>query len=193
MTLEEALRFIDPETDMDALAEVEYYNGFKGKEAAAKTLREASQMVVDFVRRMQWHDTKTDPPKKEDSDHDGKVLVWHKDLWTASMSPWYFTANRPDYYPYWMPLPEPPLGKPSRSDPGRALMGHNPKPQTGGEQMFVLEYKQLHIVKEPMRKNCTCQSYRWKQYAMCEDRQPLQDIIDKQPRPDEWRIEEYPN
>lgn len=34
MTLEEALRFIDPETDMDALAEVEYYNGFKGKEAA---------------------------------------------------------------------------------------------------------------------------------------------------------------
>ena len=52
MTLEEALRFIDPETDMDALAEVEYYNGFKGKEAAAKTLREASQMVVDFVRRV---------------------------------------------------------------------------------------------------------------------------------------------
>ena len=59
--------------------------------------------------------------------------------------------------------------------------------------MFVLEYKQLHIVKESMRKNCTCQSYRWKQYAMCEDRQPLKDIIDKQPRPDEWRIEEYPN
>ena len=44
-----------------------------------------------------------------------------------------------------------------------------------------------------MRKNCTCQSYRWKQYAMCDDRQPLQDFIDKQPRPDEWRIEEYPN
>lgn len=64
---------------------------------------------------------------------------------------------------------------------------------TGGVQMFVLEYKQLHIVKEPMRKNCTCQSYLWKQYAMCDDRQPLQDFIDKQPRPDEWRIEEYPN
>lgn len=59
MTLEEALRFIDPETDMDALAEVEYYNGFKGKEAAAKTLREASQMVVDFIRRVSWHDAKT--------------------------------------------------------------------------------------------------------------------------------------
>ena len=96
--------------DGDPLVSFKCWNiaNFKGKEAAAKTLREASQMVVDFVRRMQWHDTKTDPPKKEDSDHDGKVLVWHKDLWTASMSPWYFTANRPDYYPYWMPLPEPP-------------------------------------------------------------------------------------
>lgn len=48
MTLEEACRLIDPATDLDALAEVEYYNGFKGKEAAAKTLREASQIVVDF-------------------------------------------------------------------------------------------------------------------------------------------------
>ena len=35
MTLEEALRFIDPETDMDALAEAEYYGGFNGKEQAA--------------------------------------------------------------------------------------------------------------------------------------------------------------
>lgn len=57
---------------------------------------------------MLWRNTKTDPPKKEDADQDGKVLVWLKDLWTASISPWYFTANRPDYYPYWMPLPEPP-------------------------------------------------------------------------------------
>lgn len=39
MTLEEALRFIDPETDMDALAEVEYYGGFKGKEQAAQKLK----------------------------------------------------------------------------------------------------------------------------------------------------------
>lgn len=70
MTLEEALRFIDPETDMDALAEVEYYNGFKGKEAAAKTLREASQMVVDFVRRVSWHDAKTPPHGCRGRQHD---------------------------------------------------------------------------------------------------------------------------
>lgn len=58
--------------------------------------------------------------------------------------------------------------------------------------MFVLEYKQLYIVKEPMRKNCTTQSYRWKQYALCEEREPLQAIIGKQKRPDEWRIVECP-
>ena len=36
MTLEEALRFIDPETDTDALAEAEYSGGFKGTEQAAQ-------------------------------------------------------------------------------------------------------------------------------------------------------------
>lgn len=51
MTLEEACRLIDPATDLDALAEVEYYNGFKGKEAAAKTLREASQIIIHLTER----------------------------------------------------------------------------------------------------------------------------------------------
>lgn len=50
MTLEEALRFIDPETDTDALAEAEYYGGFNGKEQAAQKLKEASRMVVDFCQ-----------------------------------------------------------------------------------------------------------------------------------------------
>lgn len=59
MTLEEALRFIDPETDTDALAEAEYYGGFNGKEQDAQKLKEASRMVVDFIRRVSWHDAKT--------------------------------------------------------------------------------------------------------------------------------------
>ena len=59
--------------------------------------------------------------------------------------------------------------------------------------MFVLEYKQLHIVKEPLTKNCTCQSYRWKQYAMCEEREPLEEILNNQKYKISWRIEEYPN
>ncbi|WP_024348506.1 hypothetical protein [Lacrimispora indolis] len=44
--------------------------------------------------------------------------------------------------------------------------------------MFALVYKELYIVKEPMRKNCTCQSWRGKQIALCEDKQTLQKIIE---------------
>lgn len=54
--------------------------------------------------------------------------------------------------------------------------------------MFILEYKQLYIVPEPLRKNRCCQSYRWKQYAMCEDREPLEEILLKQERKKNWRI-----
>ena len=34
--------------------------------------------------------------------------------------------------------------------------------------MYALEYKQLYIPREALTKNRTCQSYRWKQYAVCE-------------------------
>lgn len=66
MTLEEACRIIDPETGLSELNKIEYYHGFNGKDAAATALREASQMVVDFVRRMQWHDAKTPPSVHEE-------------------------------------------------------------------------------------------------------------------------------
>lgn len=67
MTLEEACRFIDPTTDLSELDKVEYYYGFKGKEAAATALREATRMVVEFAQRMKWHDAKTPPPVHEES------------------------------------------------------------------------------------------------------------------------------
>lgn len=55
--------------------------------------------------------------------------------------------------------------------------------------MFVLEYKELYIVPEPMTKNRTHQTYRWKQYCMSKEEEPLQDFINKQKRPKNWRIE----
>jgi|GEM_PF-775366 len=67
MTLEEACRLIDPATDLSELDKIEYYHGFNGKDAAAAALREASQMVVDFVRRMQWHDAKSPPTVHDES------------------------------------------------------------------------------------------------------------------------------
>jgi len=54
--------------------------------------------------------------------------------------------------------------------------------------MYVLEYKELYIVPEPLTKNCTCQSYRWKQYAVCAESKPLEEIKNQQKRPEEWRV-----
>lgn len=59
--------------------------------------------------------------------------------------------------------------------------------------MFILYYKQLHIVKEPMTKNCTHQSYRGKQIAMCEDDKPLRDYIRDQEHPERYYIEKQPD
>ena len=55
--------------------------------------------------------------------------------------------------------------------------------------MYALYYKELHIIKEPMRKNCTCQSWRGKQLAMCEEKEPLQEYINKQKDKDRYYIE----
>ena len=54
--------------------------------------------------------------------------------------------------------------------------------------MYVLEYKLLYIPREELTKNRTFQSYRWKQYAVCEERGPLEQIRSAQKRPEEWRI-----
>ena len=58
--------------------------------------------------------------------------------------------------------------------------------------MFVLEYKKLYIIREPMLKNCTTQTHRWKQFAVCEAREPLESILANQKDKENWRIEEYP-
>lgn len=58
--------------------------------------------------------------------------------------------------------------------------------------VWFLEYKQLYIPKTELTRNRTCQSYRWKQYAKCEDRESLEDIKSSQIRPEDWRIVEYP-
>ena len=58
--------------------------------------------------------------------------------------------------------------------------------------MYILYYKGLYIVKEPMRKNCTCQTYRNKQIAMCEEEKPLQDYIDRQRNKNRFFIEKRP-
>lgn len=43
--------------------------------------------------------------------------------------------------------------------------------------MYVLERKRLFIPRENLTKNRCFQGFRWAQIAMCEEREPLQKMI----------------
>jgi hypothetical protein len=43
--------------------------------------------------------------------------------------------------------------------------------------VFVLERKQLYIPRENLTKNRCFQGYRWKQIAMCDEKEQLEKII----------------
>ena len=51
MTIQEAIRILDPETTGEALAEIEYYHGFSGKAAAFQAVSEACELAVAIMRR----------------------------------------------------------------------------------------------------------------------------------------------
>ena len=57
------------------------------------------------------------------------------------------------------------------------------------QKMYALYYKELYITKEPLTKNRTCQTWRGKQLAICEAKEPLQDYINNQKRPEKFYIE----
>lgn len=58
--------------------------------------------------------------------------------------------------------------------------------------MYVLEYKQLFIPREALTKNRCFQGYRWKQYAACTEKEPLERILTAQKRKEDWRIIQMP-
>ena len=53
MTREEAIRILDPVTSMDALAEIEYYAGFRGEEAVRKAVDDACILAVSALREQE--------------------------------------------------------------------------------------------------------------------------------------------
>ena len=53
MTREEAIRILDPETTGQALAEIEYYNGFSGKTAAVQAVSDACMLAVSALREQE--------------------------------------------------------------------------------------------------------------------------------------------
>ena len=53
MTREEAIRILNPETTGEALAEIEYYNGFSGKTAAVQAVSDACILAVAALREQE--------------------------------------------------------------------------------------------------------------------------------------------
>ena len=47
--------------------------------------------------------------------------------------------------------------------------------------MFFLCRKELYIVKEPLTKNRTCQTWRERQVCACRVREPLDEMIAQMP------------
>ena len=66
MTEREAIRILDPETTREALAEIEYYAGFRGKEARLQAIEEACRVAVKAMEKQDakeavYHDNCDNP------------------------------------------------------------------------------------------------------------------------------------
>lgn len=71
MDINEAIRILDPETTSEALAEIEYYNGFSGHFAKVEACDEACEIAVAVMRAQQAAE-KNDPltlDELRDDDH----------------------------------------------------------------------------------------------------------------------------
>ena len=112
MTREEAIRILDPVTTGEALAEIEYYNGFSGKTAAVQAVSDACVLAVAALREQgerRWIPVTERLPDWRD----GKVLVFTKygfsicertvnNRWRGQHANW---------ITHWTYLPKPPKGE----------------------------------------------------------------------------------
>ena len=118
MTREEAIRILDPETTAEALAEIEYYNGFTGKTAAVQAVSDACVLSVAALREQE--NLRWIPVTERLPDIGRKCLIANREIvargWLRPDGVWKtgvssdevwgkFSLHQPTH---WMPLPEPP-------------------------------------------------------------------------------------
>lgn len=118
MTREEAIRILDPETTAEALAEIECYAGFRGKEAAIMAVDDACILAVAALREQEerrWIPVAERLPNVFEA-----VLAYCPKnrntylLYINARVEWHFFdktvagALLDEAVTHWMPLPEPP-------------------------------------------------------------------------------------
>ena len=75
MTNEEAIMLLNPSTRILALAEIEYYNGFRGKDAYIKAIEDAHILAVEALEKAdkyKWHDLRKNPDDLPEADEYGR-------------------------------------------------------------------------------------------------------------------------
>ena len=123
MTREEAIRILDPETTVEAIAEIEYYGGFNGKTAAVQAVSDACMLAVAALREQEerrWIPvTERLPEPKHEFDARNWYLVALSNGVVKELA-YEFNNNsvfgygwRETAYPvtHWMPMPHPPKGE----------------------------------------------------------------------------------
>lgn len=58
MTINQAIRILDPDTSAEALGEIEYYGGLRGKEKVLVACDEACRIAVGIMRKYQKENEK---------------------------------------------------------------------------------------------------------------------------------------
>ena len=74
MTNEEAIMLLNPITKALALAEIEYYHGFRGQEACIKAKEDACILAVEALEKAdkyRWHDLRKNPDDLPEADEYG--------------------------------------------------------------------------------------------------------------------------
>lgn len=84
MTKEEAARILDPETTREALAEIEYYGGFRGEEAVLEAAREARRIAAEALRHKPTGDPLTPEQLRK---MDGQKVLLYRMKSTEPLEP----------------------------------------------------------------------------------------------------------
>lgn len=124
MTREEAIRILDPETTGEALAEIEYYNGFNGRNAAVQAVSDACVLAVAALweqEQRRWIPVMERLPEEGDYalcvlkgfNYGGKIQVCKFVPADKFKDKPYFEHFRNGFpsVTHWMPLPQPPKGE----------------------------------------------------------------------------------
>ena len=117
MEREEAIRILDPATTGEALAEIEYYNGFAGKTAAVQAVSDACVLAVAALREQE--ERRWIPVTERLPDENNRWVLClcvsgAIEVLKFDYTMWNWDAQYPgrcymeNYVTHWMPLPEPP-------------------------------------------------------------------------------------